>query len=202
MDRKEEIYRCGKHLFGLLGFKSTNVAEIMKMAGMAAGTFYNYYPSKEALFLDIYNEENIALKKSIMKVLDTDANPMQVVRQMLRLNFEGMKENPILREWYDREAFSKIEKKFREENGLGNVDFLYSSFIEIVRKWQADGQMRRDIDAEMIMAIFTALVVTETHKDEIGLDYFPRLIEHLAEFTMRGLMDCAADTASDAGGKP
>ena len=201
MDRKAEIYRCGKHLFSLKGFKDTNVAEIMKTAGMAAGTFYNYYPSKEALFLDIYNDENVALKKSIMEGLDIDADPMQVVRQMLRLNLEGMNENPILRQWYDRESFSKIETKFREENGLGRVDFLYSSFIEIVRKWQAEGRMRRDIDAEMIMAIFTALVVTETHKDEIGLDYFPRLIEYLAEFTMKGLMDCSADTPPDAENK-
>ncbi|MDD4565215.1 MAG: hypothetical protein PHE79_07035 [Eubacteriales bacterium] len=38
----------------------------------------------------------------------------------------------------------------------------------------------------MIMAIFTALIVTETHKDEIGLQYFLRLIEYLAEFTMKG----------------
>lgn len=201
MDKKEEIYRCGKHLFSLKGFKDTNVAEIMKMAGMAAGTFYHYYPSKEALFLDIYNDENVALKKSIMEGLDIDTDPMQVVRQMLRLNLEGMNENPILREWYDRESFGKIEKKFREENGLGHVDFLYSSFIEIVRKWQAEGRMRRDIDAEMIMAIFTALVVTETHKDEIGLDYFPRLIEYLAEFTMKGLMACSVDTPPNAENK-
>lgn len=198
MDRKAEIYRCGKHLFSLKGFKNTNVADIMKMAGMAAGTFYNYYPSKEALFLDIYNDENVALKKSIMGVLDLEADPIQVVRQMLRLNLEGMNKNSILREWYDRESFGKIEKKFREENGLGQVDFLYSSFIEIVRKWQVEGRMRQDIDAEMIMAIFTALVVMETHKDEIGLDYFPRLIEYLAEFTMKGLMASSDNTPPDA----
>lgn len=201
MDRKAEIYHWGKHLFRLKGFKDTNVAEIMKMAGMASGTFYNYYSSKEALFLDIYNDENVALKESIMKDLNIDADPIQVIREMLRLNLAGMNENPILREWYDRESFGKIEKKFREENGLGRVDFLYSSFIEIVRKWQTEGRIRQDIDAEMIMAIFTALVVMETHKDEIGLDYFPHLIEYLAEFTMKGLMSCSADTSPDDGNK-
>lgn len=201
MDRKAEIYRCGKHLFCLNGFKDTNIAEIMKMAGMAAGTFYNYYSSKEALFLDIYNDENVALKESIMKGLDIDADPMQVIQEMLRLNLEGMSQNPILREWYDRESFGKIEKKFREENGLERVDFLYSSFIEIVRKWQTDGRMRQDIDADMIMAIFTSLVVMETHKDEIGIAYFPQLIEYLAEFTMKGLLSSSANTSPDAGSK-
>lgn len=194
MDRKAEIYRCGKHLFSLKGFKDTNVTEITKMAGMAAGTFYNYYPSKEALFLEIYNDENVALKKSIMEVIDINADPMQTMRQMMLLNFDGMKANPILREWYNSEVFAKIEKSFREGNGLKHVDFLYSGFIEIVKRWQTEGRMRRDIDPEMIMAIFTALVVAEIHKDEIGIQYFPRLIEYLAEFTMKGLLDCSANT--------
>lgn len=196
MDKKAEIYRCGKHLFALKGFKDTNVAEIMNMAGMAAGTFYNYYHSKDALFLAIYNDENAALKKSIMETVDINAHPMQTMQQVLRLNFEGMKASPILREWYNREVFGKIEKSFREESGLKHVDFLYSSFIDIVKEWQAKGQIRQDIDAKMIMAIFNALVVTETHKDEIGIEYFPHLIEYLAEFTMNGLLNCPAD-ASD-----
>jgi len=38
----------------------------------------------------------------------------------------------------------------------------------------------------------------ETHKDEIGIEYFPRLIEYLAEFTMKSLMDCSSNTLPDA----
>jgi len=193
MNRKAEIYRCGKHLFSSKGFKDTNVAEIMKMAKMAAGTFYNYYPSKEKLFLDIYNEENVALKKSIMESVDVNVNPMQTMQQIILLNYQGMSSNPILREWYNREVFSKIEKSFREENGLNHVDFLYGNFIEVVKEWQAKRRIRNDIDAEMIMSIFSALVVVETHKDDIGIRFFPRLIEYLAEFTMKGLMDYSSE---------
>ncbi len=194
MDKKAEIYRWGKHLFGLKGFKNTNVAGIMKMAGMAVGTFYNYYPSKEALFLEIYNEENVALKKSIMEAVDVNADPLQTMKRMLLLNFQGMNADPILREWYNKEVFGKIEKSFRDANGLKRVDFLYSSFTEIVKKWQAEGRMRGDIDPEMIMAMFSALIVTETHKEEIGIQYFPGVIEYLAEFTMKGLLDRSVST--------
>ena len=65
------------------------------------------------------------------------------------------------------------------------MDFLYSNFIEIARKWQTEGWMRQDIYAEMIMAIFTALVVIETHKDEIGI------------FHLNGLMSCSVNTSPD-----
>ena len=49
VDIKARIKESGKNLFSKKGYKNTNVAEITKMAGVATGTFYNYYPSKEKL---------------------------------------------------------------------------------------------------------------------------------------------------------
>ncbi len=190
-DKKAEIMNCARQLFSSKGFKDTNVAEITKMAGMATGTFYNYYPSKDKLFMEIYMEENIKLKKGIMESINLDASPLDVMKEVMFLNLQGMLANPILKEWYNKEVFNKIEQSFREENGLENVDFLYDNFIETVKKWQLEGKMRSDIDAGMIMAIFSSLVNIETHKEEIGLRYFPQILDYLAEFTMKGLMDCS-----------
>lgn len=189
-DKKEDILNCGKELFRAQGFKDTNVAEIAKMAGVATGTFYNYYSSKDQLFMDIYREENAKLKKSIMESINLDADPLHVMTEMMSLNLKGMTSNPILKEWYNRDVFNKIEQSFREENGLEQVDFLYDRFIEIVKKWQSEGKMRNDIDAEMIMAIFSALIHFETHKEEVGLKYFPQIMDYLAEFIMKGLTNC------------
>lgn len=188
IDKKEEILNAGRRLFTEKGFKDTNVAEITKLAGMATGTFYNYYKSKDKLFMDIYLEENVKLKRSIMSELDLDGHPMEVMGKMMELNMIGMQSNPILREWYKKDVAEKIEKIYREENGVEQVDFMYDIFIDVVRKWQREGQMRNDISAEMIMAIFTALVNVDTHKDEIGLQYFPELMDHLGLFIMDGLM--------------
>ena len=189
MDKKAELFRCGKELFSEKGFKGTNVAEITKRAGMATGTFYNYYASKEKLFMEIFLEENARMKRSILDTLDMDADPMEVMGEMVSRNLRGINADPILREWYNRDVFNKIEQLYREENGLDHVDFLYDCFIDVVRKWQNDGKMRSDIDAEMIMAIFAALVNIDTHKEEIGLQYFPQVMEHMANFIMKGLIE-------------
>lgn len=188
MDKKAEILRCGRELFSANGFKDTNVSDITKKAGIAAGTFYLYYPSKDELFMEIYNEENVKLKREIMAALNLDGDPMTVIAEMIRLNYEGMTANPILREWYNRDVFTRIERKFREQNGLEKVDFMYASFAEVVKKWQADGKMRADIDSSMVMAIFAAIVNVDTHKEEIGLQYFPALMGYLTEFVMSSLL--------------
>jgi AcrR family transcriptional regulator len=188
-NKKLEIMRCARELFSAKGFKDTSVSDITKLARMAAGTFYLYFSSKDKLFMEIYMEENVKLKKEIMETFNLDDEPMKVMRDMIRLNYEGMTANPILREWYNREIFAKIEKNYREENGLDHVDFLYTSFIEVVRKWQAEGKMRSDIDSEMIMALFSAIINVDTHKEEIGFQYFPAIMGYLSEFVMKGLMD-------------
>ena len=186
-DKKAEIYKSAKELFSSKGFKDTNVSDITKQAGMAVGTFYNYYSSKEKLFMDIYLDENAKFKKSMMQSIDMDQEPIMVVRQIMILNMQGMKANPILREWYNKSVFDKIEQVYREENGIDAVDFMYDSFLAIVEKWQTEGKMRKDIDSKMIMMIFAAIINIDTHKEEIGLDYFPELLEHITELVFEGL---------------
>lgn len=187
IDKKAEILRCARVLFSANGFKDTSVADITKMAGVAAGTFYLYYASKDKLFMEIYMEENIRLKRQILEMVDLDGDPFDEIRKFVGFNMSGMAANPILREWYNRDVFEKIERAFHEENGVGRVDFLYSNFLEIIRQWQAKGKMRADIDSEMIMAIFSSIVVIDLHKDEIGLQYFPAVQEYLTEFVVKGL---------------
>jgi hypothetical protein len=136
----------------------------------------------------IYMEENEVLKRTILKSIDFNQEPQSLIKELMRLNFEGMKSNPILKEWYNKDVSDKIELYFREQKGMEGLDFMYQDFIEIIDKWQTEGKMRSDINSEMIMAIFTAIITIETHKEEIGLQYFPQILEYLTEFTMKGLL--------------
>lgn len=47
--------------------------------------------------------------------------------------------------------------------------------------------MRTDMDREFIMAFFTAIINIDTHKEEIGLQYFLDILDYLTEFVMKGL---------------
>lgn len=186
-DTKTILFNCGKELFSRNGFKDTNVSDITKTSGIGTGTFYNYYSSKEELFMEIYLEENEKLKKKIMKSVNMDQEPGSVVKELMLLNLKGMKSNPILKEWYNKEVSVKIENYFREQKGLNRLDFMYQDFLEIIKKWQEEGKIRNDIDRTMIMAIFTSIITIEIHKEEIGLQYFPEILDYLTDFTMKGL---------------
>jgi AcrR family transcriptional regulator len=48
-DRRSELLSAARAVFAVKGYESATVAEIVKRAGVAQGTFYLYFPGKEAL---------------------------------------------------------------------------------------------------------------------------------------------------------
>jgi AcrR family transcriptional regulator len=191
-NKKATIFNCAKELFSSNGFKDTNVSDITKMAGMATGTFYNYYPSKEQLFIEIYLQENEQLKRSLMESVNPDDDPVKFMKEVLTLNFQGMISNPILKEWYNRDLFSKLEKNFYKQEGFKSIsEFMSSGAIELIKKWKADGRLRNDLDDGLILAIFNSIFYIDFHKKEIGIHYFPQIMDYIVEFVMKGLTDCS-----------
>ena len=187
-DKKEIIFNCAKELFITKGFKDTNVSDITKMAGIAVGSFYKYYPSKEKLFIEIYLKENEALKKSIMESVNPSDDPVKLVKDILALNFKGMNSNPILKLWYNRDLFNKLEKDFYENDGMKSIqEMTNSGMMMAIKNWKALGKLRNDLDDNFILAIFNSIPYIDLHKEEIGLKYFPQLIDYITEFIMKGL---------------
>jgi hypothetical protein len=110
-----------------------------------------------------------------------------VVRELLEFNLKGMLENPILRQWYDPNSAARIERLFREQDGISVAAALYHRFIDLVTRWQAEGRMRADIDPALIMAMFGAIIRIGHYREEIGREFFPALQDHLTDFVMDGL---------------
>jgi AcrR family transcriptional regulator len=189
-DKKADIFNCGKELFSSKGFKDTNVSDITKMAGIGVGTFYNYYSSKEQLFMEIFMKENEKLKSSF-KIVDIDPDPLKAIMGMLSFNYAGINSNPILKEWNNRELFGKLEKLYYEQGGMKSIaEMMNSGTLELIKKWKADGKIRTDLEDGLILAIFSSIPYIDLHKEEIGQQHFPQIMYLITEFIMKGLTDC------------
>ena len=189
-DKKEAILVSARNLFSLKGFKDTNVSEIAKNAGIGVGTFYNYFSSKEELFLRVFNEENMKLKYAMFEQIKPDDDLVTVSSKMMMRYINTLNSNRILGEWYNKELFSKLERYYYQQNGMQDmVDFMHNDIAGLIKKWKSEGKIRKDIDDGLILAILSCVVYVDMHKAEIGIQYFPKIIDLLYQFIMKGLTD-------------
>lgn len=54
MDKREKIIQAAVGVFGESGFDAASMADIAAKAGVAKGTLYLYFPSKEQLFEEVF----------------------------------------------------------------------------------------------------------------------------------------------------
>jgi AcrR family transcriptional regulator len=56
VQNRQAILDAAREVFGELGYETATVRDIIRRTGLAAGTFYNYYRSKEEVFAALADE--------------------------------------------------------------------------------------------------------------------------------------------------
>ena len=106
IETKNNIFEVTGRLFKEKGYDNTTVDEITKEAGIGKGTFFNYFPTKEALLQDFVKQKeelvfdlvkdqltrNISTKEKIKKILVLVAKSNEKDRELTKLFvFEHLK---------------------------------------------------------------------------------------------------------------
>jgi AcrR family transcriptional regulator len=80
--RKERIYQTALRLFRERGFHETTASDIATQAHISRGTFFNYYPYKEAVLLDYGAELLSQLGGLAEQELQAGDPPLEVLRRL------------------------------------------------------------------------------------------------------------------------
>lgn len=185
---RDELIEAAQTIFRSKGYKATQVADVTRKAGIAVGSFYKFFDSKEDLFVDVYVKENAALKERLFASVDPDDDPVTLATTLVSRNAVEMNGNPILREWYNTSLMARLQGNF-QKHGFGSLNqMLDGGVTTAITRWQESGLIRKDIDTEHIAAIFRSIPYIDLHKSEIGVEHFPEIMSTVTELIMRGLM--------------
>ncbi|MCO5382448.1 TetR/AcrR family transcriptional regulator [Methanosarcina sp. Z-7115] len=81
-DKRTAIMETALKLFTERGFQGTSTAQISKEAGVATGTFFNYFPTKEDLINSLYFEVKGRLSSSMEKEIESKSTFQERVRRL------------------------------------------------------------------------------------------------------------------------
>jgi AcrR family transcriptional regulator len=148
----ERLLAAAEELFGQRSYGRTTVAEICARAGMATGSFYAYFGSKQEIFAAVVRAINADLRLAIKAALaQADSGQRTRERESFRVYFEMMSKRP----WIDRivrESEFVAPALFREY-----YEHLARGYARGVRAAQLAGEVDARYDPEVIAYAYTGI---------------------------------------------
>jgi len=129
--RKQHIIKVAANLFSKKSFHDVTVDEIAEKAGVAKGTIYLYFPSKEKLYLGILEETFDSIESLLeQEVEKTDTAP-EKLRNVLKIVFRFYRRNLDVLKMFSRDETHLIEDHQKlTENWRKRRVKLYEKIIE------------------------------------------------------------------------
>lgn len=141
---RQRLLDAAEAVFGELGYHNAGIVEITQRADVALGTFYLYFPDKKSVFADLVRTLNTRLRRTIAeRVRDVDDRLEQEVAGFETF-FEFVRKH--------RNLYRVILQAETVDDDLYRWHYrtLAEGYVRGLRRAQAAGQVRTDLDAETL----------------------------------------------------
>jgi TetR/AcrR family fatty acid metabolism transcriptional regulator len=159
--KRERILDAAVRVFAQEGFYNAKVSQIAHAAGVADGTIYLYFKSKDDLLISLFEDRMERVNQNLRDALASSRSAVDRLRAIVRLHLDLVERNRHMAEVITVELrqSSKFVKEYKNPK--------FAEFLRLIGGAIADGQaageLRKDLDPHILArALFGAL-------DEIAL---------------------------------
>jgi AcrR family transcriptional regulator len=140
---RQQIFQAAMRLFEKKGIFGTTVEEITQAADVGKGTFFNYFPSKEAILSALAERQLAVIDQAVAKAENaTTVRP--ILRDMCKELSSGPGRSPIML----RSLFAMVlSNQMLFELFSGALQTGREKVATIIQRGQQIGEVRRDIPA-------------------------------------------------------
>lgn len=185
LDKKQALKTAGYELFSKKGYTATGITEIAKQAGVAVGSFYNYYESKESIFLDVYVDENNRVRQAIMSEIDWENDMVELISHFFKLSRNLISSNKILMEWYNPAISDELHNYYSSEEGEAANPFHQFLVETFTNRMIAAGCSHEQIQG--ILQVYNLFYYIDMHITEDNFPNIGQTLETLATNFVKGV---------------
>ncbi len=167
------------------GVKKTTVDQIVQMTGISKGSFYNFYPGKEILFFEVFEE----YQKSIIDELENKLRKEKHIgidrfTELIYELYQNVRQSFIMNIIQNHEfeyLLRKLPKDLITNHHTLDDRFTKNIFSNIKLK----ENINRDVVAASLRAIFMSMI----HVEEIGEKDFDEVLRLLIKGLSQQIID-------------
>jgi TetR/AcrR family fatty acid metabolism transcriptional regulator len=189
-DKRRRIIDAAVKVFAEKGFFGAKVSEIADAAGVADGTIYLYFKSKDDILISLFQEKMSEIVKQLQAILHELPDPETKMRRYVIEHLKLVARQPDLMQVLTIEL-RQSARFIKEYSPKGFARYL-AVIGAIIEEGQKSGVFRKDLEASILRRALFGLI------DELSLEWVlrsrdqqppdPEVIgQQIGEFIIRGL---------------
>ena len=156
LERKERLYEAALALFRTQGYEATTVDQITRQAGLAKGTFFNYFTTKDAVLRYMGAREVGRLGASTMGLNGATSSIGKLKRMMAALASSLERDRDLVCLIF-RRGVSVSDLMAGDAGGFS----LQPTATLLIRHAQRQGEINPDLDPDALAAALDALYLQQ-----------------------------------------
>jgi TetR/AcrR family fatty acid metabolism transcriptional regulator len=97
-DKPQQIIEAAVRVFARKGYFNARVSDVAREAGIAAGTIYLYFDTKEDILVTMFREKMAAFVDAVRRAIAEEPDAVAKLRRLIRLHFQILQDDPQLAE--------------------------------------------------------------------------------------------------------
>jgi TetR/AcrR family transcriptional regulator, fatty acid metabolism regulator protein len=145
--KPQQIIDAAIRVFARNGYYNSRVSDIAREAGIASGTIYLYFKTKDEILVTLFREKMAEWVAHVRHEIAGEPDPVAKVRRLVALHFSVLEGNPDLAEVVQVEL--RQGHKFFRGASAHEVGAYFALIESLLEDGMAAGRIRRDVPAKV-----------------------------------------------------
>jgi TetR/AcrR family fatty acid metabolism transcriptional regulator len=145
--KPQQIIDAAIRVFARTGFYNSRVSDIAREAGIASGTIYLYFKTKDEILVTLFREKMAEWVEAVRREIASEADPLAKLRRLVALHFSVLESNPDLAEVVQVEL--RQGHKFFRGASAHEVSAYFALIGGVLEAGIASGQIRPDVPVKL-----------------------------------------------------
>jgi TetR/AcrR family fatty acid metabolism transcriptional regulator len=146
-DKPQQIIEAAVRVFARKGYYNSRVSDIAREAGMAAGTIYLYFKTKDDILVTLFRDKMAEFVGALRKAIAEEPDATAKVRRLVWLHFSILEKNPDLAEVVQVEL--RQGQKFFRGASSQEIGAYFALIGSVLEEGAAEGRFRPDLPVKV-----------------------------------------------------
>ena len=146
-DKPQQIIDAAVRVFARKGYWNSRVSDIARAAGIAAGTIYLYFETKEDILVTVFRDKMAQFVSALWRAIAGEPDAIAKLRRLVTMHFEILEREPELAEVVQVEL--RQGQKFFRGPATQEIAAYFALIASVLEEGVASGQFRRDLPVKV-----------------------------------------------------